>query len=239
MKILIIGGGYVGLNTAYRFRNNHVTILDSNRVKVEIIPGSLRGFMKYETIKDIDELNFTPDIVFICLPTPYIDGSLNTTIIEQYIKIIRELNVDIKIVVRSTVPIGFSQQHHVDFMPEFLTEKTPFEKTRTVYGGKILPDCVKSIELMCSPTEAEMIKLMSNAYLSTRLAFFHEVSQHCVSENLDFDKVHFGVCSDPRIGFQYANPPFLINENCLAKDLDQAAQYSILFSAVKTIKDNQ
>lgn len=144
---------------------------------------------------------------------------------------------------RSTVPIGFCEKHAVQYMPEFLTEKDPFKKPdRIVWGGlknQLMREFFGIEKITCSTTQAEIIKLSSNAYLSMRLAYFQEIEKICKKYNIGFDPVHLGICTDPRIGFNYAKPPFLINGKCLPKDLQEISQHSTLFSEVNNICKNQ
>lgn len=229
MRILIIGGGYVGLATTLMFKEHDIYLYDKYEINQELY------FSRSDfNFKIIDNLNIDVDLIFICVPTPQLDDTLDTSIVEHYIKLFRHR----KIVVRSTVPIGFCKEHGVDYMPEFLTEKEPFKPSRQVYGGYPL---FPINGLICSTTEAEIIKLGANAYLSMRLAYFYEIKK--LSEQLDchFDSVKSGICADERIGFRYADEPYLIKGKCLPKDLNELSQFtnSPLFKAINCICKKQ
>lgn len=237
MNILIIGGGYVGLATAYLFKKHRVYIYDTGEINTQIIPISIREKINYKCASD---LNIEADCIFICVPTNQVNNMLDTSIIEQYLYHFKD---KAKVIVRSTVPIGFCEKHSVQYMPEFLTEKDPFKKPdRIVWGGlknHWIDEFIGIEKIRCSPTQAEIIKLSANAYLSMRLAYFQEIERICKTHNVGFGPVHFGVCTDPRIGFNYANPPFLINGKCLPKDLQEISQHSALFSEVNNICKSQ
>lgn len=233
MKILIIGGGYVGLATANLLKNNQVCIYDTGKINYSLLTDELN--LKFEVVDNLED-NF--DLVFICVPTVGTQNSnLDTSIVEYYINFFKKRS---NVIVRSTVPIGFCDEHNVDYMPEFLTEKDPFKTSRMVYGvGCGDKPKINLKGLICTTTEAEMIKLFSNAYLSMRLAYFYEVKRLAEESGVDFNKVKTGICSDIRIGTSYSDLPYLIGGKCLPKDIDAVSHCSLIFNAVKSIKDNQ
>lgn len=219
MKILIIGHGVVGQATGRLFKGHDIDIFEIN--------------------SNIENYKCKYDMIFICVPTPLNKetGRLNTSIVENAIVCFRGYSK--YITVRSTVPIGFCEKYNVDYFPEFLQEHSPKKPQRLIYGGMgYLP--LVNVHY-CTRTEAEMIKLASNAYLSMRLAYFYEIKNKCEDLELDFAEVRLGVCSDPRIGFKYADEPYLINGKCLPKDLQEFSNFtnSNLFKEINNIKNNQ
>ena len=189
-------------------------------------------------------LNFV-DIVFIALPTNFDKDlkSFNTSLIEQVIKNIYEINKKIKIVIKSTVPIGFTdnqkeiyQDLEIYFSPEFIRENLSIEDnispSRIIIGSReenpeIISNILESLtnnspEILFMPSkEAEAVKLFSNAYLANRVSFFNELDTFCLANNLNAKDIIDGVCNDQRIGNQYNNPSFGYGGYCLPKDTKQ------------------
>jgi UDP-glucuronate decarboxylase len=215
MKIAIIGFGFVGKATSlfqHPSFEYYIYDLDKSKCKPENI-----------TLKDLEKC----DIIFISLPTPMnIDGSCDTSIIEN---VLQELNHS-NIVIRSTIPLGFSDKHNVYFMPEFLTEmnwKQDFienkywvfgiPEQRTEKKNLILEEIIqlsfknKSIQydniIYLSNQEAELVKLLKNTYLSTKVSFFNEIYDFAVKRGIDYQKVVKIVGLDPRIGDSHMNVP--------------------------------
>jgi UDPglucose 6-dehydrogenase len=214
MIITIIGKGFVGKATG---------ILENPLTTVwyyDVIPELCQPqFLTYE------DINNKSDIVFICVPTPMnVDGSCDTTIVS---KVLNNLSHPF-VVIRSTVPIGFSEEKNCYFMPEFLTEKSwPNDFLNCplwIYGipsnsnneiefknriTNLLDSAkeygkIKSNEFyFCKCSEAEMIKLIRNNFLSTKVIFFNEIYNLCRKMNLDYESVRYGVGRDPRIGHSH------------------------------------
>ena len=260
MRICVIGCGYVGLATAVAFSKSQiVTIHDSNLKKI----GCLRKDLFPIDDKDLKdafhrnkrriivegrkELCISDNNYFIlALPTDEKNGLLDTAILEEWIEAIAtSKNSSSMIVIRSTVPVGFTKSmqerfeyKNIFFWPEFLREGKAYydieNPSRVVLGGSkleleklvIAVHGNKEIEFPVYYTttqEAEAIKLFSNAYLAMRISFFNEIDSFSEREELDSKKVIQGVCADPRIGDYYNNPSFGYGGYCLPKDTKQIA----------------
>lgn len=234
MNIVIIGAGFVGMATAKLLKDFCPVLIDTNQEVVDQLNNgqhpicNKHGFdFKGLATNDFDVAK-EADYAFICVPTPLQHERLDCEGVTSCIRDLKALNPEINIVVRSTVSIGFSEYHGVGFMPEFLTEADPFQQTRLIFGGQTRDDelhsLLKSNEYqVTSSTEAELIKLASNAYLSMRLAYFWNIKKITEKIEVDFDAVLAGICADTRIGQDYADPPFLIRGKCLPKDLSEFA----------------
>ena len=258
-KITVIGAGYVGLSLSSLFGKSYkVKIFDIDKKKLEKIDKSIvpieDEFMqnyldskktKYNAIYDLKESFGNTDLFIICLPSNY-DADKNffdTSAIEDTIRRIREANDDSLILIKSTVPVGFTKKINatypkgeIIFSPEFLREgkalKDNLEPDRIVIGSE--SDEAKKIGIIfqvlakndpecffMKPDEAESVKLFSNTYLAMRVAFFNELDSFCFSQNLDSKKIIKAVCSDSRIGEGYNNPSFGYGGYCLPKDTKQ------------------
>ena len=258
-KITVIGAGYVGLSLSSLFGKSYkVKIFDIDKKKLEKIDKSIvpieDEFMqnyldskktKYNAIYDLKESFGNTDLFIICLPSNY-DADKNffdTSAIEDTIRRIREANDDSLILIKSTVPVGFTKKINatypkgeIIFSPEFLREgkalKDNLEPDRIVIGSE--SDEAKKIGIIfqvlakndpecffMKPDEAESVKLFSNTYLAMRVAFFNELDSFCLSQNLDSKKIIKAVCSDSRIGEGYNNPSFGYGGYCLPKDTKQ------------------
>ena len=262
-KISVIGAGYVGASIASVLSKNlQVSVCDIDKDKVDLINQNkspidgegLAEFMNenklklsattslYDSVKD-------SDIAILALPTNFNDitNSFNTDILEKTINEILLINKRILIVIRSTVPIGFTQKQKliypessIIFSPEFLREGSALEDSlapsRIIIGGDCLvEECVdefmhiiinashkKEIEVFkMGSSEAEAVKLFSNSYLAMRVAFFNEVDSFSLSKNLDSSKIIKGISHDNRIGNFYNNPSFGYGGYCLPKDTKQ------------------
>lgn len=215
MIVTVIGNGFVGKATNLLHNDNIIVWF------YDIVPELCNPInLTFETI------NEKSDIVFICVPTPMnVDGSCNTKIVESVLK--KLLNHPC-VIIRSTVPIGFADSHNCFFMPEFLTEKNwpqdfyncPLWVFGTPQYHSNLSDFYTKIEylmdsahnfgkikskdiLFCTNKEAEMIKLVRNNFLSTKVVFFNHIWDLCQKLDIDYKHVIEGVGADDRIGFSH------------------------------------
>jgi UDPglucose 6-dehydrogenase len=261
MKICVVGAGYVGLSLAVMLSTKYeVHLVEISGEKVNLLrqrksPIRDEYIEKYLAEK---ELNLTvssdlaasvagADFAIVATPTNY-DPKLNyfdvssvDTVVEQ----ITELSPETYIVIKSTLPVGYtddsSRRHRTDrlfFSPEFLREgKALYDNlypSRIIVGstdtaiGQKFADLLKSVALkddvqtlIMNPTEAESVKLFANTYLAMRVAYFNELDTYAATKGLDTAKIIEGVCLDPRIGNFYNNPSFGYGGYCLPKDTKQ------------------
>ena len=262
MKITVVGAGYVGLSlAALMSKHNKVALLDIDQNKIAKIKDKISPIFDNELSKYLktQQLDLNPTInleeaykdsnfVIICTPTNY-DTETNefdTKSVEGAIENSIKYSKDASIVIRSTVPVGFTKKmqdryrtQNIFFSPEFLREgsaiKDNINPSRIIVGsndknGKkfssILQqishnskDCVP-VEFMSS-TEAEAVKLFSNTYLAMRIAYFNELDSYCETHRLSSELVIRGIGLDPRIGNFYNNPSFGYGGYCLPKDTQQ------------------
>ncbi|XOJ89818.1 nucleotide sugar dehydrogenase [Methylophilaceae bacterium Uisw_097] len=260
IKIVVVGLGYVGLSNALLLaQKNKVTAVDIDIDKVTLInekksplsDQKMDSFLANDTLDlkaalPSDEFFENSDIALISTPTNYDENTncFNTDSVEETIKNALTKNPNITIIIRSTVPVGFTdkmiekyQTNDIYFVPEFLREgralNDSLNPSRIIIGGSgnkfkliesIFRDGAKKKDidiLNMSAAEAESSKLFSNTYLAMRVAFFNELDSFAQTKNLKTKNIINSLSLDPRIGSGYNNPSFGYGGYCLPKDTKQ------------------
>lgn len=260
MQITVVGIGYVGLANGILLSQKHeVTLYDINKERVDAVNKKhspfrdplISEYLEHQVLNiiattDVEEAFSEAEYIIIATPTNYdpVLNHFNTESVTSVIDDIRQINRDAVIMIKSTIPVGFTDSIrdkyddiNIFFSPEFLREGHALEDilhpSRIVIGdqspyastiGEELRKCSleEDVEIIYTNScEAESIKLFSNTFLAMRIAFFNELDSYMISRDLDTEKVIKSVSLDPRIGDYYNNPSFGYGGYCLPKDTKQ------------------
>ena len=257
-NITIVGIGYVGLSLSVLLSQKYkVNIHDKDHSKIDLINNKIspisddliQDFLTNKNLKItasscLEKSIKQAELIILALPTNFdlANNSFDTSIIENVVSIINDSDNSAPILIKSTVPIGFTEKlnakvkNRIIFSPEFLREGMALydnlHPSRIIVGdngelgvqiAQIFSSCTKNDHqvFLVSNNEAEAIKLFSNTYLANRVAFFNELDTFCLHHNLSTRAVIDGVSSDKRIGDNYNNPSFGYGGYCLPKDTMQ------------------